>query len=571
MKNVLKTFAMLILLSANLCLAQSQMLLPSVLSGDSININLQEGFHQFYSGINTHTMGANGSILGPTVILKQGDLVNFAVENNLPDTTTIHWHGLHVAPSNDGGPHTYITPGSTWHPSFTILDKAATYWYHPHLHHKTDNHVSKGIAGMIIVQDNEEAALNLPRTYGVDDLPIVMQTKGFDNNKEILVHTNTDNVAMVNATIDAYYDVPAQVIRLRLLNGSSQRAFNVGLSDDISFHQIASDGGLLDKPVLLTRLLLSPGERAEILINLTEKQGNTIYLKSFASEIPNGIYGATSPGMMSQMTLTGYAPNPLNGTDFNLLKLNVKSPTSSAINTIPSTLVSNIRILENHADITRSLTLNPATMGINQLNGGFQINNTSFDMDVVNYTVPLNNTEIWSIINNSAIAHPFHIHDVQFYILDRNGSLPNSNELGRKDVVLIKPQETVRFIAKFENFADTAVPYMYHCHLLVHEDGGMMGQFVVKNFAGTSGIQNPSLENKVIAYPNPSEGKFTLEIPSVVNVENVSIYNIIGELVYVKNIRENNLTFDVQLPPGVYQIMIKTTSEVITSRIQINN
>jgi bilirubin oxidase len=210
-------------------------------------------------------------------------------------------------------------------------------------------------------------------------------------------------------------------------------------------------------------------------------------------------------------------------------------------------------------------------MGINQLNGGFQINNTSFDIDVVNYTVPLNNTEIWSIINNSAIAHPFHIHDVQFYILDRNGSLPNSNELGRKDVVLIKPQETVRFIAKFENFADTAVPYMYHCHLLVHEDGGMMGQFVVKNFAGTSGIQNPSLENKVIAYPNPSEGKFTLEIPSVVNVENVSIYNIIGELVYVKNIRENNLTFDVQLPPGVYQIMIKTTSEVITSRIQINN
>jgi len=561
----------LFIFSANLCLAQSQMLLPSVLSGDSINIDLQEGFHQFYSGINTHTMGANGSILGPTVILKQGDLVNFAVENNLPDTTTIHWHGLHVAPSNDGGPHTYITPGSTWHPSFTILDKAATYWYHPHLHHKTDKHVSKGIAGMIIVQDNEEAALNLPRTYGVDDLPIVMQTKGFDSSKEILVHTNTDNVAMVNATIDAYYDVPAQVIRLRLLNGSSQRAFNVGLSDDISFHQIASDGGLLDKPVALTRLLLSPGERAEILINLTEKQGNTVYLKSFASEIPNGIYGATSPGMMSQMTLTGYAPNPLNGTDFDLLKLNVKSPTSAAINTILSTLVSNVRIPENHADITRSLTLNPATMGINQLNGGFQINNTAFDMDVVNYTVPLNNTEIWSIINNSAIAHPFHIHDVQFYILDRNGSLPNSNELGRKDVVLIKPQETVRFIAKFENFADTTVPYMYHCHLLVHEDGGMMGQFVVKNFAGTSGIQNPSLENKVIVYPNPSGGKFTLEIPSVVNVENVSIYNIIGELVYVKNIRENNLTFDVQLSPGVYQIMIKTTGEVITSRIQINN
>lgn len=212
-------------------------------------------------------MGANGNILGPTIILHKNQNVTINVNNQLSDTTTIHWHGLHISPQNDGGPHIYIPPGETWSPQFTVLDWASTYWYHPHLHHFTNEHVSKGISGFIIVRDEYESSLNLPRRYGIDDFPLVIQTKSFDNNNQILFDNPFDTTLMVNATIDPYLNVPAQVVRLRLLNGSSERSFNLGFTNNKPFHQIASDGGLLSNSLNLTRLLLSPGERAEILIS----------------------------------------------------------------------------------------------------------------------------------------------------------------------------------------------------------------------------------------------------------------------------------------------------------------
>ncbi|KAA3656850.1 MAG: bilirubin oxidase, partial [Calditrichaeota bacterium] len=253
--------------------AQNQIAIPDTLDGTSFELNLQNGTYQFYAGQNTQTMGVNGNILGPTLIMNKNDFVDITVTNHLDDTTTIHWHGMHVSAANDGGPHTTIAPGTSWNPRFAVLDKAGTYWYHPHLHEKTNLHVSKGIAGFIIVRDNEEAALNLPKTYGVDDFPIVIQTKTFDANKEIVVPSNADTVLMVNATIDAALNVSAQVVRLRLLNGSSQRNFNIGLSDNRTFYQIGSDGGLLSAPNAVNRLRLAPGERAEILVDFSDLQG----------------------------------------------------------------------------------------------------------------------------------------------------------------------------------------------------------------------------------------------------------------------------------------------------------
>ena len=294
---------------------------------------------------------------------------------------------------------------------------------------------------------------------------------------------------MVNATIDPFLDVPSQVVRYRVLNGSSQRTFNLGLSNNQSFYQIASDGGLLSAPLQLTRLLLSPGERAEILIDFSGMNGQTAYLKSYASELQNGIYGAKNPGMGAGMTMNGYNPNTLNGTNFNIIKFNIGNQTANPISTIPSNLVTVTPIPEINSDITRNLTFSPVTMGPNQLNGDFLINGATMDLNVINYTIPFNNTEIWELTNQSAISHPFHIHDVQFYILTRNGVAPQPSEQGRKDVVLVKPQETVRFIAKFETFSNETVPYMYHCHLLTHEDGGMMGQFIVSNPLPVEGLE----------------------------------------------------------------------------------
>jgi len=237
-----------LLLSASNVFSQNPLTIPTTIETTTINLVLQEGITQFYPGINTNTMGANGALLGPTLIMNQGDNVNITVDNQLQDTTTIHWHGMHISPENDGGPHSIIYPGTTWNPQFTVLDKAGLYWYHPHLHMKTNEHVSKGIAGLIIVRDSEEAGLNLPQTYGVDEFPIVMQTKGFDASGQILIHTESDTLPMVNGTVDAFVDFPAQVVRLRVLNGSSQRTIEFGFSDNRSFSLIGTDGGLFTAP-----------------------------------------------------------------------------------------------------------------------------------------------------------------------------------------------------------------------------------------------------------------------------------------------------------------------------------
>ncbi len=533
---------------------QNPLLIPDTLSGTTINLTLQtDTFRFFPNGPVTNTMGANGAILGPTLLLNQGDSVNFSVNNQLPDTTTIHWHGMHVSSPNDGGPHTIILPGNTWNPSFTIRDKAATYWYHPHLHKKTDWHVSKGIAGLILVRDNEEAQLNLPRTYGVDDIPLVIQTKVFDTTNQILARNNSDTVLMVNATRNPYVDVPAQVVRYRILNGSSQRVFNLGLSNNETFYQIASDGGLLSAPYQTTRLQLAPGERAEILINLTGRQGDTLFLMSYASEFPNGIYGAAAPGMNASMPLNGYNPNPLNGTDFTIIQFNVVAQTANPVTTIPATLATVTPLDANTANITRTLTFSPVSMGFNQLNGDFLINNATFDMNVINYTIPYNNVEIWELRNQSAIAHPFHIHDVQFYILDRNGTPPAPNEAGRKDVVLVKPQETVRFITQFETFANDSVPYMYHCHMLPHEDGGMMGQFVVsKNVA----VPEYAFDGTYNLYPNPSRDNAVITTSD--KIVSVQVYNSLGEQVPATIELSNTRAIIRNLTSGIYMVRVAT-------------
>ena len=548
---------------------QNALFIPDSLMGKEINLTLQNGTHQFYSGQPTITMGANGNILGPTLVLNQGDFINFTVNNQLMNTTTIHWHGLHVAPENDGGPHTPILPNTTWSPSFTIMDKAATYWYHPHLHHFTNEHVSKGISGIIIVKDSIEAQLSLPRTYGIDDFPLVIQTKDFDVDNQIIVESNADDVVMVNATINPYLDVPSQVVRFRILNGSSQRTFNLGLSNNQDFYQIASDGGLLNSSFQTTRLLLAPGERAEILIDFVGMNGQTTYLKSYASELSNGIYGATYPGMGQGLSMTGYNPNPLNGSDFDIMQFVVVPQTSNPIITVPLNLATVTPIPSNTSNITRTLTFTPVTMGPDQLNGDFLINNASMDINIINYTIPFNNTEIWELINQSAISHPFHIHDVQFYILSRNGVAAPINEQGRKDVVLVKPQETVRFIAKFEDFYNDTLPYMYHCHLLPHEDGGMMGQFIVENPV----ITGYSLsDNDFTIHPNPTDGAIHITSKKDFPIEKIELFNALGQLLQTNRLADiqDYKLFTNNFQSGVFIIKIYSGKNIITKNIIVH-
>ncbi len=571
----IKYISIIFLLFFQFINAQNKLPVPDTLNGNSFNLTIQNGSVSFYSGFQTKTMGVNGSLLGPTLILKKGTQVQMNVKNNLTDTTTIHWHGMHVAPQNDGGPHTVILPGTTWQPQFTVMDIAATYWYHPHLHKKTAEHVTKGVAGFIIVRDEQEASLKLPRKYGVDDFPIVVQSRAFDAAKQFIVRSELDSVILVNGTKNPYLQVPAQIVRFRLLNGSTERTYYFGFKGNKSFFQIGGDGGLLNAPVLLTRLRLAPGERAEILVDFKSMQGQSTYLISYASELPTGIIGSSSVGMGG--SLPDYSNNKLNGTNFNILKIDVIAPTQNPITTIPSTLISNSPISISSANVTRILTFT-SIGGMMSAAGPFVINGTPFSMDKINYTIPLNNTEIWELRNQTLIAHPFHIHDVQFYLLSRNGNQVPLNERGRKDVVLVGPMETVRFITKFEDFSNSTVPFMYHCHLLTHEDDGMMGQFLITSptdvreensslpisFSLDQNYPNPFNPSTVISYQIPVGSYVTLKVFDILGNE---IATLIDEFKQPGNYNSKFSIQNYQSSSGVYFYQLKAGQFVSTKKL----
>lgn len=413
--------------------AQNPLAIPPALTGTNFNLNVQAGTTQFFSGINTPTYGVNGVLLAPTLIINKEDVVTMNVTNNLPGTTTtMHWHGMHVPAMDDGGPHQIIQQGATWSPNFKVMNDAGTYWYHPHGENKTDIQVSKGIAGMIIVKDSLENTLILPRTYGVDDFPIIVQSKAFDVLYQVAIATYLDTLMMVNGTVNPYLDAPAQVVRLRLLNGSSNRTFLFGFSNNMNFNVIGNDDGLLEQPVQLNRLRVSNGERYEILVDLASLQGQSIQLMNYGSQIPNGIVGAPQVGN-GMATLPNYNLNPLNGADFSVLQINVSSPNANAVTTIPTTLRTLTPWLQSQANVTRTLTFAPETMGPQfMIEGPFTINGDNFNMDTINITSYLNDIEIWTLQNNTLVAHPFHIHDGYFYVLNINGGAVPPEQQGKK-------------------------------------------------------------------------------------------------------------------------------------------
>ncbi len=416
------------------------------------------------AGPSVRVLGYNGNYLGPTLIMRKGDDVVMHVTNNLGETTTTHWHGMHVAPEDDGGPHTTILPGATWSPAFTVLDDASTMWYHPHLHQLTNQHVTKGLAGMILVRDEVEAAAGLPRSYGVDEFPIIIQDRRINFDGQFIVD-ELGTTMLVNGTRDPYLEVPAQMVRLRVLNGSSGRGYNLGLSNGAPLLLIGTDGGLREAPLAGNRFLITPGERIDVVVDLNGAQGTAVNLVAFNSELQGiDIAGsADGPG----------GPNELNGMDLPLVELRVGAATAEPITVLPTSILALARPTAAQATQTRTITMTGSPPS------PFLLDGKAFDHAVVNQTVALNAVEIWEIRNDTSYAHPFHIHDVQFFVLDIDGEPPPPELAGKKDTILVRRRSTVRFIATFDDHANSEVPYMYHCHILTHEDDGMMGQFIV--------------------------------------------------------------------------------------------
>ena len=458
--------------------------IPQRLEGPVFNLDMRLGTREFLPGLLTPTKGYNGDFLGPTLVLRTGTSVTLNVTNRIGVTTTTHWHGMHVPAVMDGGPHQTIQIGQTWTASFPVLNRAATYWYHPHPHAMlgqgaifdpmgTGYQVYEGLAGMLIVEDDTSDALPLPRSYGRDDIPLIVQDRRFHADGSFLHFPDNFNPAsdpalrkggrfLVNGVEAPTLDVGAQVVRLRVLNASNSRIYNLGFSDNQTFYQIVSDGGFLPAPVPMGRLLLAPAERAEILVDLSADQGRTLNLRSF-----NSVNGTT------------LVPRPLQDqwdtTDFDLLEIQDGSVTIDAVRAIPESLAAVPRIPESEAQNAGS----PRPFELNA--NPFGINGKRMDMAVIDARINLGATEVWEVTNPNRQAHPFHVHGDSFQILSRNGGPPPAHEGGWKDVVLVRPNETVRIIKRFLDYADPVSPFMYHCHILEHEDVGMMGQFVVES------------------------------------------------------------------------------------------
>ena len=427
------------------------------------DLTMQKGVSNFVAGKETETWGYNGNILGPTLLMYKGDDVVLNVTNQLGEPTSTHWHGIHLPARMDGGPYQEIKNGATWTAQFTIMNEAATYFYHPHLLHKTAEQFYRGLAGLFIIKDPQNEP-GLPDQYGIDDIPLIVQGKNFNTDGSLDYGGHMEgvkgNYVLVNGAITPTFQAPAQIVRFRVLNASNARIYNFGFSDNRPFYQVGTDGGLLEKPVSLKRLLLAPAERAEILVDFSDQEKNQVRLVSYSDEVAD-----LSPFWMR---------DALDNNTFDVLTINVGPATENAVATLPDTLTAIDRLQESEASVTRKLRLEVSLIRLRMT-----INGQSMDMGRIDQMVRLNDTEIWEISNPSSMVHPLHIHDIQFQILTRNGQPPPENERGWKDTVLVKQNETVRFIARFDDFADPDIPYMYHCHILEHEDGGMMGQFLV--------------------------------------------------------------------------------------------
>jgi FtsP/CotA-like multicopper oxidase with cupredoxin domain len=428
-------------------------LAESHVEGDTrvFDLTLQRGRTDFGRDEKTPTWGVNGSYLGPTLRADRGEKVRVQVSNELSEASTLHWHGMHLSAEMDGGPHQMSEPGAIWSPSWQVRQPAATLWYHPHPHEQTAKHVYRGVAGMFIV-DDPASDERLPSSYGVDDVPVIVQDKRFDGSG--LDETGSlfssagllGDTVLVNGTPGPYLDVTSERVRLRLLNASNARIYNFVLSDGRAYDVIASDGGLPPAPVSRTHLTLSPGERAEIVVAMKPRE--RIVLRS-------------APLVESS--------NRFGGTDDSLDVLQLRAATTLRPSPeLPAVLGKVPQLQADDVVKTRDFDL-----------AGTGINGRDMDMGRIDRTVTVDTTERWRVRNTDGSPHNFHIHDVQFQLALLDGEAPPPELAGWKDTILLPPGREAEVLVRFADYTDADTPYMYHCHLLRHEDQGMMGQFVV--------------------------------------------------------------------------------------------
>ncbi|MBW6507708.1 MAG: multicopper oxidase domain-containing protein [Rhodobacteraceae bacterium] len=440
------------------------------------------------------TYGYSASFLGPVLRLHRGDAVQMSVENRLDRPTTAHWHGLLVPSDVDGGPHQAIQPGETWRPLLAVDQPEATAWYHAHPHGDTGRQVYMGLAGMMILEDGTGAELGLPHAYGLNDLPLILQDRLFTRAGELefrnfarerILGTRGDTL-MVNGAISPAARVPKALVRLRLLNGANARNFHLSFDDGRIFHVIASDGGYLPAPVPMAALTISPGERFEIVVDFGD--GRDAVLGTLADPV-EGEAGAGGMGVLSGHGPTGI---PTNGPG-PMVSFRVDPTLAAPPAALPARLVPIAAPDPTRAVLRRKVTLDmwPGLGGRTGTAGGgaglpggqssrgsgpaMGMNGKRYDMHRIDFDPKLGSSEIWEVFP-VLMPHPFHLHGTLFRVLSIDGAPPPAHLAAAKDTVLLgQPAE---LLLTFTQPATEARPFMVHCHILDHEDAGLMGQYV---------------------------------------------------------------------------------------------
>ncbi|NOX61649.1 MAG: multicopper oxidase domain-containing protein [Chloroflexi bacterium] len=439
-------------------------------------------------GDSSHLQPLPDTYLGPIIRMKKGQRLRVDFTSDIPQETIVHWHGLHVPAEMDGHPRYVINRGESYQYDFEILNRAGTYWYHPHPHGITGPQVYAGLAGFFLISDDEEQALGLPS--GEFDVPLVIQDRLFDANNQLAYLTGgmmdrmqgfLGDQILVNGRPDFTLDVATRPYRLRLLNGSNSRIYKLAWDDGSPLTVIGNDGGLLEKPVQRAYVTLAPAERVELWVDFSDRAvGSQVTLQSLP-------FTAGSGGMMGGGMMGGgmRGAGQEQGAAMNIFTVRIAKASNERLK-LPKRLSTIPRLSPKEAVATRTVTL-AMTPG-----RGWTLNGRTFQMTAVapEERVKLGTIEIWEFVNDGggmeALPHPIHMHGEQFQVLERQISRAGRAaweslnqgfvDEGWKDTVLVMPGEKVRVIRRFDDFTGL---FLYHCHNLEHEDMGMMRNFEI--------------------------------------------------------------------------------------------
>ena len=427
---------------------QSPLAIPPVLqpiasdsTTDYYEMTQMESVVEIIPGTSTTIWGYNGITPGPTIRARRGRKVQVTQHNSLPAGVSTHLHGGEIEAASDGHPTDLIPPGSSKTYNYSNIQKACTLWYHDHAVDETAQHVYKGLAGFYIIEDDEELSLNLPS--GDYEIPMVIQDRSFNADGSFAYSGNQSgelgDTILVNGVVQPYLEVANRKYRFRILNGSNRREYVLALSNGQAITQIGTDGGLLESPVDLDNIWMSPAYRVDIVIDFSKVPvGQSVVLQNLDGS------GSTAEIMR-----------------FDVVRSEVD--TSS----LPSRLTTIERLDPAQAVTTRRFTFS-------RRRGSWVINGRTYDPNRIDANPKVNTVEIWELSNRSMMNHPVHIHLAQFQVLGSTGNLPEY--MGLKDTFVVRPMQTVRVIGRFANYTGK---YVFHCHNLEHEDFAMMGNFEV--------------------------------------------------------------------------------------------